>query len=422
MRILASAQPFGFGPVAQLVGMARQLEAGEISFLGSGIALRYAQLNGSHFDSVGHFDFADIPRAREVVKRFDAVMSVMEPQLVYVGVRESRPVHFFDSLFGFWLVDRPLDDLARIARIVTSGSETEAEAAFRSLSVHESMVVSHLISTRSYAQSFPGVGERVETMNSLGFDTITVTGSMIDLDEIQRLRDAMPPSSRTLVVNLGGFTNTFLDYAKRGSYVDIILRWLTSRVETTSAFDRIIVGSGAFTTAFEEEHRGVRIRVGLVPHTELLSVLAGRPVYLTAPGLTSLCEAVALGIAPMLLPDQHYGHAYTRRNLRHTSLGRHGASFADLGLQANLPDDDLEGTMTIAGIADKVGADKRLFDAFVKYMDFRVDAFLAMTHDEIRVSVAELATLLDGVPIGKVMKDVMKDLQEENGKATRSSS
>jgi hypothetical protein len=421
MRILASAQPFGFGPVAKLVGMARQLEAGEISFLGSGIALRYAQLNGSHLDSVGPFDFEDIPRAREVVKRFDAVMSIMEPQLVYVGVRERRPVYFFDSLFGFWLVDRPLDDLARIARIVASGSEREAEAAFRSLSVHESMVVSHLISTRSYAQSFPGVSERVETMSSLGFDTITVTGPMIDLDEIQRLREATPASPRTLVVNLGGFTNTFLDYAKHGSYVDIILRWLTSRVETTSAFDRIIVGSGAFTTASEEEHRGVRIRVGLVPHTELLSVLAGRPVYLTAPGLISLCEAVALGIAPMLLPDQHFGHAYTRRRLRHTSLGRHGASFADLALQAHLPDDDLEGTMMIAGIADKVGADKRLFDAFVRYMDVRFDSFLAMTHDEIRTSVAELATLLDGVPIGKVMNDVMKDLQDKNGKATRSS-
>jgi hypothetical protein len=409
MRILASAQPFGFGPVAQLVGMAGQLEASEITFLGSGIALRYAQLNGSHFDSVSPFDLADIPRAREVVKRFDAVMSVMEPQLVYVGVRADRPVYFFDSLFGFWLVDRPLSDLARIARIVMNGSETEAEAAFRSLSVHESMVVSHLISTRSYAQSFPGVGTRVKTMNSLGFDTITVTGPMIDLDEIQRLRDTTPPSSRTLVVNLGGFTNTFLDYAKSGSYVDIILRWLTSRMETTSDFDRIIVGSGAFATTFEEEHRGVRIRVGLVPHTELLSVLAGRPVYLTAPGLTSLCEAVALGIAPMLLPDQHYGHTYTRRNLRDTSLGRQGASFEDLGLQANLPDDDLEGTMAIAEIADKVSADKRLFDAFVKYMDCRVNAFLAMTSDEIRVSIGELATLLDGVAIGRVMKD----LQEE---------
>jgi hypothetical protein len=259
-------------------------------------------------------------------------------------------------------------------------------------------------------------------MSSLGFDTITVTGPILDLDEIQRLRDATPPSSRTLVVNLGGFTNAFLDYAKRGSYVDIILRWLTRRVERTSSFDRIIVGSGAFATTFEKEHGGVRIRVGLVPHSELLSLLAGRPVYLTPPGLTSLCEAAALGIAPMLLPDQHYGHAYTRRHLQHTSLGRHGASFGDLGLQANLPDDDLEGTMTIAAIADKVGADQRLFDAFVRYMDVRFDAFLAMTHDEIRVSVAELATLLDGVPIRRVLKDVMKDLQEESGKATRFSS
>jgi hypothetical protein len=47
-----------------------------------------------------------------------------------------------------------------------------------------------------------------------------------------------------------------------------------------------------------------------------------------------------------------------------------------------------------------------LFDAFVRYMDVRFDAFLAMTHDEIHASVAELATLLDGVPIGKVMKDL----------------
>ncbi len=247
MHILASAQPFGFGPVAKLVGIAAQFNSADVSFAGGGIALQYAQLNDEHFVAINEFDFADLTGVRDLVFRNDGTISVMEPQLVYACVREGRPVHFFDSLFGFWLLNRPLSELADVSRVVRSGSDAEAEDAFRSLSVHESMVLSHMVSTTSYAQSFPGVAERIAALRPLSFRTVEATGSMIDLVEIDRLRTASVSMSKTLVVNLGGFTNAFIDYAQRGFYVDIVLRWVreVARLRTAD-FDEITVCSGAF--------------------------------------------------------------------------------------------------------------------------------------------------------------------------------
>src|SRR5262249_14154586 len=130
-------------PVAKAVGMAGQLEAFPVTFVGKEIALRYAQLNDEHFAAVEELDLADMAAARRLVRRFKATFSVMEPHLVFASVREGRPVYFFDSLFGFWLTDRSLGELTTVAETIRTGSDTEAETAFRTLSVHESMIVSH---------------------------------------------------------------------------------------------------------------------------------------------------------------------------------------------------------------------------------------------------------------------------------------
>ena len=411
MRILASAQPFGFGPVAKLVGLVAQLESAQVTFAGRGIALRYARLNNEQFVAVAESDFTQLDSGRDLVRHFDGAIGVMEPQLVYACVREHRPVHFFDSLLGFWLTDRSLDELTEIAWTIRYGSDVEAEEAFGSLSVHESMVVSHMVSTRSCAQSFPGVAERIQALSPLGFDTIKATGPMIDLQEIDRLRAVAPPKPRTLVANLGGFTNAFLSYAQHGFYVDIMLRWLRSLARQTSRFDEIVVCSGAFEDHREEMVNGVRIRIGLLPHAELLQLLAGRPIYLAAPGLTSLHEAVALDVPMMLLPDEHYGHTHNRSSLQGTSLAAYGASFSDLGLDSNLPHNDLEGTLAIARFAAEVARDPSLFRAFATYMNHRLDAFLAMVAAEMAAYVAEIKGLVAGTPVAEVMTALQEELR-----------
>ncbi len=220
-------------------------------------------------------------------------------------MREGVPVRFVDSLFGFWIVGRDFANLGRVAEAIRLGSEEEASAAFASLSVHESMVVAHMLATESCAQAFPGVAERVELLATQGFRATTVTGAVIDLGGISPVARQAP---RTLVSDLGGFTNAFPEYEEHGAYVDVMLRWLERIAAGGSDFDEIIVCSGTFRRSREYAVNGVRFRVGLLPHADLLELLSTGPVYLAPPGLTSLHEA-ALEIPVMLLPDQHYGHA-----------------------------------------------------------------------------------------------------------------
>lgn len=407
-KILASAQPFGFGPVSKLVSIATHLGGGAGMWVaGNGTTLRYAQLNRQNLQDVVPFDFADRPGAGRLVRGFDAAISVMEPRLVYAAVRAGRPVYFFDSLFSFWIASRPLDELAAVARLVLTGPELRAADAFDSLSVHESMLVAHMLATRSYAQVFPGVKERIRAFAELGFAQVHAAGPMIDVPDTAHAEG--PGRSRTLVANLGGFTNAFLDYQRRGAYIDIVVRWLTRLAETTTDFDEIIVCSGAFGAPCTREVNGVRVTIGLLPHAELLDRLAQAPVYLASPGLTSLHEAVALSVLPMLLPDQHYGHLINRRRLAHTSFARLGASFEGLGTETHIPADDLEGTLVIAGIADGIHRDPARFDAFADYMDARLSAFVYMPPDETRAHVRELREMLHGTPLSKIIAAIIRE-------------
>ena len=411
MQVLTSAQPFGFGPAAKLVGLVAYLAPLPLAFVGCGIALRYIRLNDEHFASVFEQDLATSD-VRELAAAYAAAISVMEPNLVYACVRAGRPVHFFDSLFGFWQTERSFQELARIACVVRTGSTVEAEQAFRALPVHEAMLVSHLIATSSYVQTLPGVAERIATLARLGVDTIRETGPMIDIGRLRRLGSEAPPSSRTLLVNLGGFTNTFLDYDKRGSYINIILRWLTAGAESTRDYDEIVVCSGAFAEPYQKVVNGTLIRVGMLPHSELLDVLATRPVYLAAPGLTSLHEAVPLGVPMMLLPDEHYGHTHNRRSLAGTRLTRHASTFSDLGLATDIPDGDLEGTLVLAEVAAAIDRDAGLFQQFADYMDARLASFRRMTPSEGDRFVNELAELLSCTPIAGVMSEIKVGIRD----------
>ena len=410
MRLLGSAQPFGFGPVAKLVTVAAHLDRMKITFAGQGIALTYAQLNDRYFTEVRHFDLANIVETRQLLRQFDAAISVMEPQLVYASVREKLPVYFFDSLFDFWIVGRPYEELASIARLILTGIDRSAESAFMSLSVPESMVVSHMMATRAYAQGFPGVAERIDLLDSLGFGHVQATGSMIDLREIGQLDRSSVPMSRTLVANLGGFTNAFLDYERHGAYIDITLRWLTRLSTKTRDFDEIVVCSGAFAEPYTQQVNGVNIRAGLLPHPSLLEILAGAPVYLTPPGLTSLHEAVALSIVPMWLPDQHYGHTCNRRRLAHTSFAARGASFGAMGLKVDLPNDDLRATLALSEIARQIRDDPVLFDTYATYMDGQLAGFIRTSLEETSAQLRELEELLDGVPIDKFIASLEQEV------------
>ncbi|GAA3440296.1 hypothetical protein [Kutzneria kofuensis] len=81
----------------------------------------------------------------------------------------------------------------------------------------------------------------------------------------------------------------------------------------------------------------------------------------------------------MLLPSQHYGHEFNRRSLDGTSVARWSASFDGLGIPVELPDDDLQGTLALAELADRIRADEALLAAFVANMDRELDAFVSRT-------------------------------------------
>jgi hypothetical protein len=411
LKVLSSAQSFGFGPVSKLVSLVGYLENTDTAFIGGEGAAKYVHLNGHQFSHIYDEDGVDVDDRRNLIVQADAVLSVMEPRIVFEAVRLGRPVVFVDSLFVFWRQKHTWPELRVIADTIRFGTDLESELAIQSLSVHESMLVCHLVAMRSIAQVFPGVEDRVSEFARMDRGSLALTGSLID----PRLHRSVPPTqgshSRTMVINLGGFNNAFLTYESNGQYINVLLRWIEEFLSTETEFDDVYVCSGAFDRDTEQVVAGTRLHVGLLPHDRLMELLAHHPVYLAPPGLTSLHEAAIIGVPVMLLPDQHYGHTQNRRRLVGTYLHSSGASFERFGLGEEIPEDDFAGTLALAELADVIDTSPAVFDRFSSQMTETLLGFITRSVEERGTYISELVELCSGPNVAGVMVDIRAQLE-----------
>lgn len=375
----------------------------DIKFVGSGVALDYARLNDRWFYEVVEKDTSDEAQMEPEIRNSDCVVSVMNAELVFWSVRAGRRVYFFDSLLSFWGLNRDVGEIARVADEVRSGSEVRARAAFDSLAAHEQVFLCHMLADRSYAQNFPGVEERVAALREHGFEGVSISGPIVNVREIEEAAEVGGAPTADLLINLGGFKNFYLDYDRHNAYLEIMTRWARDLLRRRPRFERIAVCSGAFRTARSFTEGGRQVELRCLEHKEFLRELAGKPVYLATPGLTSLHEAIVSDVMPMALPEQHYGHLFNMKMLEGTQFAQYGASLSGSGIEYPVPEDDFEGTKAIAAAAERIARDEALYLRFRDYMNERLDTVLSVGADKRSVIVEELRSVIHGSPLTEIV-------------------
>ncbi|MGI5506232.1 hypothetical protein [Lentzea sp. CA-135723] len=399
MRILASAQACGFGPVSKLVAVSTALGPGTVDFVGQGVALDFARRNADRFGRVLFCDTAKPELVRPHLAETDVVISVMDADLVFWAVREGRPVLLFDSLLGFWDNTRGMPGLARAAEVVRTGDLASAQAAYEELGPHERILLAHLLATRSFVQNFPGVPARVAELAAVGADHVDLCGPIVDVDALHQALSAGPPDDPAdLLVNLGGFKNFYLDYDSHNAYLDLMRRWVLD-LAAEADLEHIVVCCGGFAKAETVVVNQTRVDFTFLPHDEFLRHLAFTPSYAVPPSLTSLHEAVLTRRMPLLLPEQHYGHVVNRRMLGDIAVGRHAAAFTDVGPRFEVAEDDFEGTRQLDELTREVMRDDQGYQEVRALLDARLAAYRATTPEQRDAAVDELGGLLDGIPL-----------------------
>src|SRR5262249_51497219 len=108
-------------------------------------------------------------------------------------------------------------------------------------------------------------------------------------------RPAAPlPRARRLLVNFSGCANPLADPAAFGRYVDALAAAIVA--EAGSDFESIVFCCNRRLAArLEEQYAGrAGVRAGHFPHDEFLRLLAASQLLLSAPGITTTLEAIAL--------------------------------------------------------------------------------------------------------------------------------
>ncbi|MFF8633692.1 hypothetical protein ACF052_05745 [Streptomyces pilosus] len=397
MRIFSSAQACGFGPISKLVALIPLFKGATIDFTGRDVALDFARRHAHRFSRI---DEGDTQRYEDVAAGLagaDVVVSVMDAELVFWAVRAEVPVLFFDSLLSFWSTERTIEDLAARAQLVRWSDDETARFVFDTLTPHERILVGHLLATRSYAQNFPGVPARIDSLTRAGASHLQLCGPIVDRDALESALSAPPPDGPPdLLINLGGFQNFFLDYESHNAYLDLLRRWVTELASTQAELRRILVCCGAFREPVTETHGDVRIEYTMLPHKDFLRHLAHAPLYAVPPSLTSLHEAVILRRLPLLLPEQHYGHVSNLRALRGTAIADHAASLIDFGTRFEVPEDDLSGTRALDRLTRELLADEAEYRSFADYLSERLAGYRLLADEERATAVDELGELLGG--------------------------
>lgn len=215
VRILSSADPFGYGPCSKLTVVARALRKQDIAidFFGHGSALTFAEENRNDFDSI-----IDIANARKLERSdYDAVLSVMSPELAVWGYAAGLPVFTIDSLFWFW--QWPYSDVGQGKRWLSeiSADLPYEEIVLRSslLSRHILQYVGHLVSTVSFAQRF------LNTRRT-GVDFREINA--ISVEPIVNLEHRKMVARDTVLVSFAGMMNPLVAREEQEIYLRLVHR------------------------------------------------------------------------------------------------------------------------------------------------------------------------------------------------------
>ncbi|MFE5124399.1 hypothetical protein [Streptomyces sp. NPDC056669] len=407
MRIFSSAQACGFGPISKLTAISPLFEGATIDFTGRDVALDFARRHVHRFTNINEGDTQRYEDVAAGLAEADFVVSVMDAELVFWAVRADVPVLFFDSLLSFWLTERSVAELAARAQLVRWSDDETARFVFDTLTPHERILLAHLLATRSYAQNFPGVAARIDSLTRAGASHIQLCGPIVDRGALDAALSAPAPDRiPDLLINLGGFQNFFLNYESHNAYLDLLRRWVAELAAAQPELRRVLVCGGAFRESVTETHGGVEIEYTMLPHKDFMRHLAHAPLYAVPPSLTSLHEAVILRKLPLLLPEQHYGHVTNLRALRGTAIGDNAASLIDLGTRFKVPEDDLEGTRALDRLTRELLSDEAEYRSFADYLDKRLADYRQLTNQERDAAVDELGGLLGGPALADLLADV----------------
>lgn len=271
--LVCCAYPFGYGPAAKLLHIARHLQDSStvrLVFLGHGIAHELVARGRLFADVVKAHPGDD--KTASLLRSSAGVLSLMERDHSQAAVDHGRPLYVIDSLL--WL-------------------RANIPPVFRR-------------AARFFAQAFPGVNERLAEVGPAASLVGPIVGSTDVRSSKRRWR---------LVINLGGGEALDRSVNEDPAYCDFLVRMLSA-----SGWEKdSVLLAGAKVIQYLRQRR-CPFEMLSTPHDVALRSFGEADCVLTAPGLTATLECFALGVPTFFLPPQNFSQWRILAELRERGL------------------------------------------------------------------------------------------------------
>ena len=278
------ATGFGFGPISKAISIAQELKAQaphlEAHYFGGGIDYDYARKSGA-FDKLCKADVdqpAVLNSLLPQLASYQAVFSVLNLELLPLWSSRTTPLYFVDSLAWMW-PSAPAG-LENVAAYFVQDYFMPLER-LRQWEIIAPVVLVPPIETASHAKL-----ERVLT------------------------------KSNQLLVNFSGCANPFAPPELYEKYTSLLASAILEQVETR--FERVIFCCNERLTAYLRQQLSERYiaHIGHFTHEEFLHLLNSSSRVLSAPGITTTLEALALQVPVRFLLPQNDSQALLSEQYR----------------------------------------------------------------------------------------------------------
>ena len=301
LKVLCSAEAFGYGPCSKLVSVVKQIKNDlpefRADFIGDGSSLDFALQNDSLFNNVWEYN-GSYPDARN----YDLVVSVMNPYLALWGWFYRKRVIYIDSLFWFWkFQDEKYEFLQEtIDELTSARSLSEVWALVKNVTDHHLHYLAHKVSNLSCVQSF---AEHLPKQDSFR-ESIP---NIVHVDPIVDLSLKKEVDRDTILISLGGLLSPLNQKKEALAYVELVLKITTPFIiEASKKYKVILATNPEITKLIKNAPQG--LIVTSLSHEETLKLINRSLLVLTPAGLTTLFECLLYQTPIFILPELHDGH------------------------------------------------------------------------------------------------------------------
>ena len=271
MKILVSAESFGYGPVATCLNVMKELKKHDdvtVDFIGSGISLEQAKLSGyfDKFYECDTYDFDALKEFDDVFKEYNIFFSSENVNGAIYAQKFIKNTYYVDNLVWMW--DKIPEELGKVKTFFIS-------------------------------ETFPCQ----ENFNRVGhvIDNPVFVGPVRDLNN-----PVNDNKKNQLIINIGGASSFLFDQSTINVFYNKIINDILSTPETDKFESIIICGGSKVIDNLILEKENPKVKVETLANEEYLKVMNESSHCIMSSGLGNFIETLNKNMEILYLPGVNY--------------------------------------------------------------------------------------------------------------------